>query len=75
MVRKVSGWAAIVTIPTLIASVYGMNSTRIAELDWALGYPLALALMVTCALVLWRLLRRVGWLWCGRMFPHLYARG
>ncbi len=62
VVRKVSGWAAIVTIPTLIASVYGMNFDRMPELDWALGYPLALALMVICALVLWRLLRRVGWL-------------
>ncbi len=62
VVRKVSGWAAIVTVPTLIASVYGMNFNRMPELDWALGYPLALALMVTCAAVLWRLLRRVGWL-------------
>ena len=62
VVRKVSGWAAIVTIPTLIASVYGMNFNRMPELDWAFGYPLALALMVTCALVLWRVLRRVGWL-------------
>ena len=62
VVRKVSGWAAIVTGPTLIASVYGMNFGRMPELDWAFGYPLALALMVACALVLWRLLRRVGWL-------------
>ena len=62
VVRKVSGWAAIITVPTLVASVYGMNFERMPELGWAFGYPFALALMVTCALVLWRLLRRVGWL-------------
>ncbi len=62
VVRKVSGWAAIVTVPTLIASVYGMNFERMPELGWAFGYPFALGLMVTCALVLWRLLRRVRWL-------------
>ncbi|MBA2636997.1 MAG: magnesium and cobalt transport protein CorA, partial [Solirubrobacterales bacterium] len=62
VVRKVSGWAAIVTVPTLIASVYGMNFEHMPELGWAFGYPLALALMVVCALGLWRFLRRVGWL-------------
>lgn len=62
VVRKVSGWAAIVTVPTLIASVYGMNFKRMPELGWAFGYPFALALMVGCAVILWSLLRRVRWL-------------
>ena len=62
VVRKVSGWAAIITVPTLIASIYGMNFERMPELDWGLGYPFALALMVGCAVILWLLLRRVRWL-------------
>ena len=62
VVRKVSGWAAIITVPTLIASIYGMNFERMPELGWAAGYPFALALMVVCAVALWGLLRRVRWL-------------
>ena len=62
VVRKVSGWAAVLTIATLIASVYGMNFERMPELAWSFGYPFALALMLTSAVVLWRLLRRARWL-------------
>lgn len=62
VVRKVSGWVGIITLPTLIASVYGMNFERMPELQWAFGYPLVIALMVTCAIALWLVLRRVRWL-------------
>jgi magnesium transporter len=45
--------------PTLIASVYGMNFKFMPELDWALGYPFALVLMVTSALgPMWYFRRR-----------------
>ena len=37
--------------PTLIASVYGMNFKHMPELDWGLGYPLALTLMVISAIL------------------------
>ena len=48
--------------PTLIASIYGMNFDRMPELNWAFGYPAALALMVlSAALPLWYFRRR-GWL-------------
>ena len=62
VVRKVSSWAAIITVPTLIASIYGMNFERMPELGWVLGYPFALVLMIACAGGLWSLLRRMGWL-------------
>ena len=62
VVRKVSGWGAVITIATLIASVYGMNFEHMPELGWAFGYPFALTLMLTSAMLLWRLLRRVRWL-------------
>ena len=34
VVRKISGWAAIIAVPTLIASVYGMNFEHMPELRW-----------------------------------------
>jgi magnesium transporter len=49
--------------PTLIASIYGMNFRRwFPELDWALGYPFALALMLTSAIAPFWYFRRRGWL-------------
>jgi len=62
VVKKISGWAAIITVPTLIASIYGMNSDHMPELHWRVGYPLALMSMVVAGFVLHRLLRRAGWL-------------
>ena len=61
-VKKISAWAAILFAPTLIGTVYGMNFDHIPELDWALGYPFALALMVLTAAVLHRAFKRAGWL-------------
>ncbi len=48
--------------PTLIASIYGMNFKIMPELDWTLGYPFALLLMVASALVPMWYFRRRGWL-------------
>lgn len=48
--------------PTLVASIYGMNFHFMPELDWGIGYPLALGLMVLSAVgPLWYFRRR-GWL-------------
>jgi magnesium transporter len=62
IVRKVSGWAAIGIVPTLIASIYGMNFEHMPELHWAIGYPFALLVMVLVSFTLWRFLRRSHWL-------------
>ena len=48
--------------PTLIASIYGMNFRFMPELDWAAGYPLALALMVASVAAPFIYFRRKGWL-------------
>jgi magnesium transporter len=48
--------------PTLIASIYGMNFKFMPELDWGIGYPYALALMVASALVPMWYFRKRGWL-------------
>ncbi len=39
VVLKVSAWAAIIALPTVIASIYGMNFVRMPELHWHLGLP------------------------------------
>ncbi|HEU6446324.1 MAG TPA: magnesium/cobalt transporter CorA, partial [Gaiellaceae bacterium] len=61
-VRKISAWAAIIAVPTLIGSVYGMNFRHMPELGWRAGYPLALALMAGICLALYWRFRRSGWL-------------
>ena len=48
--------------PTLIASIYGMNFARMPELQWDLGYPMALGLMVVSAVLPIVYFRRKGWL-------------
>ncbi|MEA2223538.1 MAG: magnesium transporter, partial [Solirubrobacteraceae bacterium] len=62
VVKQISGWAAIITVPTLIASVYGMNFDHMPELKWHYGYPACLLVMLTAGVVLHRILRRAGWL-------------
>ncbi|WP_454764970.1 magnesium/cobalt transporter CorA [Cupriavidus campinensis] len=48
--------------PTLIASVYGMNFKIMPELDWAAGYPWAIALMAVSAAIPLIYFKRKGWL-------------
>ncbi|CAK0771652.1 magnesium transporter [uncultured Gammaproteobacteria bacterium] len=61
---KIFSVAAVVFMPpTLIASIYGMNFHQgMPELDWGLGYPMALAMMLLSALVPLWYFRRRGWL-------------
>ncbi len=60
--RKISAWVAIAAVQTLIAGVYGMNFRHMPELNWVLGYPFALTIMLTSAVVLYRAFRRNKWL-------------
>jgi magnesium transporter len=48
--------------PTLIASLYGMNFKHMPELDWSLGYPMAIAMMVVSAVIPFAYFRRKGWM-------------
>lgn len=60
--RKISAWAAMVAVPTMIAGIYGMNFEHMPELRTAWGYPAVIAVMVTAVVVLRTLFRRRGWL-------------
>ncbi|ALX65888.1 magnesium and cobalt transport protein CorA [Microbacterium sp. XT11] len=61
-VKKISGWAAILFAPTLVGTVYGMNFSRMPELDWPFGYPMALGLMVAMGFGLYWAFKKKGWL-------------
>jgi Mg2+ and Co2+ transporter CorA len=61
-VKKISAWAAIFFAPSLIGTVYGMNFKHMPELDWTLGYPLALLVMVLTSVVLYVVFKRIKWL-------------
>ncbi|MFJ8042151.1 magnesium and cobalt transport protein CorA [Kitasatospora sp. NPDC096147] len=60
--RKISAWAALAAVPTMIAGVYGMNFEDMPELRQPWGYPAAVGVMVTICLVLHRVFKRSGWL-------------
>lgn len=61
-VKKVSSWAAIGFFPATLASVWGMNFRYMPELEWPLGYPLALFAMLTLGVVLYVTFKRRNWL-------------
>jgi len=62
-VLKIFSVGAIVFLPpTLVAGIYGMNFRFMPELDWSLGYPWALALMLASAILPYLVFRWRGWL-------------
>ncbi|MFF8259519.1 magnesium and cobalt transport protein CorA [Streptomyces virginiae] len=61
-VRKISAWAAIAAVPTMVAGIYGMNFDHMPELHRWWGYPGVLVLMAGTCLGLHRLFKRRGWL-------------
>jgi magnesium transporter len=60
--KRLAAYAALVAVPTMLAGIYGMNFKHMPELDWALGYPIALGVMVAIDLYLFVRFRRAGWL-------------
>ncbi|MEU2560737.1 magnesium/cobalt transporter CorA [Streptomyces longispororuber] len=60
--RKISAWAAMAAVPTMIAGVYGMNFDHMPELHWEWTYPAVILLMVVLEVVLFRMFKRRGWL-------------
>lgn len=61
--KRVTSWAAIILIPTLIAGVYGMNFIRpFPGFENPAGFWIAIAMMVASAGVLYWVFRRRDWL-------------
>ena len=60
--KRLAAYGALITVPTLLAGIYGMNFEHMPELKWAGGYPLTLASMVLIDIVLFFKFRKYGWL-------------
>jgi magnesium transporter len=60
--KRITAWAAMIAVPTMIAGVYGMNFSNIPELSWHYGYYGALGLMLVACAGLYVGFRRSGWL-------------
>ncbi|MFD2006261.1 magnesium/cobalt transporter CorA [Streptomyces narbonensis] len=60
--RKISAWAAMAAVPTMIAGIYGMNFDHMPELHWTWSYPALIVLMAGIVTGLYRLFKRRGWL-------------
>jgi magnesium transporter len=59
--KKVTSWAAIIAVPTLITGFYGMN-VPYPGFDARLGFAVSVILMVGCAVILYHVFRRKDWL-------------
>jgi magnesium transporter len=62
VMKKVTSWGAIILLPTLIAGIYGMNFRHMPELNWKIGYPMALGIMAGAAFLLYRGFKKRDWL-------------
>jgi magnesium transporter len=60
--RKISAWAAMIAVPTLITGIYGMNFQYMPELRWRYGYPMVVLVIVLVCSMLYRGFKRNGWL-------------
>ncbi|MFI5639225.1 magnesium and cobalt transport protein CorA [Streptomyces goshikiensis] len=60
--RKISAWAAMAAVPTMVAGIYGMNFDHMPELRHAWGYPGVILLMAGACLGLHRMFKSRGWL-------------
>ena len=60
--KRLAGYAALVAVPTMIAGIYGMNFKHMPELEWSLGYPMAIASMVGIDVWLFWRFRKARWL-------------
>lgn|SRR5690606_26246751 len=62
VVKKLAGWGAILAVPTVVFSLYGMNFKHMPELAWPQAYPLLIVATVTACTLLHRKLKKSSWL-------------
>ncbi|MCV2392813.1 magnesium and cobalt transport protein CorA [Actinotalea sp. M2MS4P-6] len=60
--RKISAWAAMALLPTLIAGIYGMNLNIWPNAQHPWGFATVLAIMAGACLTLYGAFRRNGWM-------------
>lgn len=60
--KKLASYGALFAVPTAIAGIYGMNFKFMPELEWQLGYPLILLIIIIADILIWYRFRRLGWI-------------
>jgi magnesium transporter len=60
--KRLAAYGALITVPTLIAGIYGMNFKDMPELSWPIGYPLAIFVMIAIDAILFVRFRRANWI-------------
>ena len=60
--RQFTSWAAILSVPTAIAGIYGMNFKSMPGLNTAYGYLVVLGLMASVCLLLFLRFKKAKWL-------------
>lgn len=60
--KKLTAWAAIIAVPTLISSMYGMNFRLVPRDGTLFGFTFAVAAMASAGLILYAFFKRKGWL-------------
>lgn len=61
-VQKLAGWGALLALPTVVFSLYGMNFQNMPELKWPWAYHTLLTLTGLGVFVLYRRLKKRGWI-------------
>lgn len=62
VVKRLAGWGAILAIPTMVFSWYGMNFKYMPELNWPFSYPLVIGAVLVGSALVYRRLHKGGWL-------------
>ena len=60
--KRLTAYAAMIAVPTLIAGIYGMNFQHMPELSWRYGYVASIVVMALASGGLWLGFKRSGWL-------------
>jgi magnesium transporter len=60
--RKITAYAGIISVPTMVAGIYGMNFDHMPELHWTYGYGMVWLVILAVCTFLYRTFRRNKWL-------------
>jgi magnesium transporter len=60
--RKITAYAAMISVPTMIAGIYGMNFEYMPELHWRFGYLFVWIVIIGICVGLFKVFRRNEWL-------------
>lgn len=62
VVKRLAGWGAILAVPTVVFSMYGMNFRFMPEIEQRWGYPVVMIVTVSVCAGLYWWLRKTDWI-------------